>query len=52
VLLSLYARKRGERRVVSAEEAAYIELGHIHQEEKALAERKRALQTLLKSQKP
>jgi hypothetical protein len=50
VLLALYARKRGERRVVTADEAAYIELGRIHQQEKELAERKRALQTLLKSQ--
>ena len=49
VLLSLYVGKRGGRRVVTTEEAAYIELGRIHQEEKALAERKRALQTLLKT---
>ncbi|MDO8931841.1 MAG: hypothetical protein Q7U97_05560 [Rhodocyclaceae bacterium] len=51
VLLGLYARKRGGRRVVTAEEAAYIELGRIQQKEKALAERKRALQTLLKAGK-
>jgi hypothetical protein len=49
VLLSLYARKRGERRVVTADEAAFIELGRIHHQERALAERKRALQTLLKT---
>jgi hypothetical protein len=49
VLLGLYARKRGERRVVTADEAAYIELGRIHQQEKELAERKRALQTLIKT---
>lgn len=49
VLLGLYARKRGERRVVTADEAAFIELGRIHQQERALAERKRALQTLLKT---
>lgn len=48
-LLSLYATKRGDRRVITANEAAYIELGHIHQEEKELAERKRALQIILKS---
>lgn len=48
VLLGLYARKRGERRVVTADEAAFIELGRIHQQERELAERKRALQTLLK----
>lgn len=49
VLLGLYARKRGERRVITAEEAAYIELGRIHQQERKLGERKRALQTLLKT---
>ena len=49
VLLGLYAEKREGRRVVTADEAAYIELGRIHQEEKDLAERKRALQVILKS---
>lgn len=49
VLLSLFARKRGERRVVTADDAAYIELGRIHQQERDLAERKRALQSLLKT---
>lgn len=49
VLLGLYARKRGERRVITAGEAALIELGRIHQQEKELAERKRALQILLKT---
>lgn len=48
VLLSLYAVKRGGRRIVTDDEAALIELGRIHQEEKELAERKRALQALLK----
>lgn len=48
VLLSLYAQKRGGRRVITDEEAAYIELGRIHQEEKDLAERKRALQAMLR----
>lgn len=48
VLLGLYAKKRGDRRVITHEEAAYIELGRIHQEEKELAERKRALQAILK----
>lgn len=51
ILLGLYARKRGERRVVTADEAAYIELGRIHQQEKELAERKRALQIMLKAKK-
>lgn len=49
VLLGLYARKRGDRRVITADEAAFIELGHIHQQERELAERKRALQSLLKT---
>lgn len=49
VLLGLFARKRGERRVITADEAAFIELGRIHQQERELAERKRALQTLLKT---
>ncbi len=49
VLLGLYARKLGNRRVITEEEAAYIELGKIHQEEKNLQERKRALQLMLKS---
>jgi hypothetical protein len=52
VLLGLYARKRGERRVITADEAIFIELGHIHQQERQLAERKRALQTLLKGGRP
>lgn len=52
VLMGLYARKRGDRRVITADEAAFIELGRIHQQERELAERKRALQTLLKTGKP
>lgn len=48
VLLSLYAGKRGDRRVITDDEAAFIELGRIHQQERDLAERKRALQALLK----
>ena len=49
VLLGLYARKRGDRRVITAGEAAFIELGRIHQQERDLAERKRALQIILKT---
>ncbi|MBP9713281.1 MAG: hypothetical protein KBD60_06235 [Sterolibacterium sp.] len=49
VLLGLYAQKCGGRRVVSADEAAFIELGRIQQQEQQLAARKRALQTLLKA---
>jgi len=45
----LYAAKLGGRRVVSADEAAFIELGRIQQQEQQLAARKRALQTLLKA---
>lgn len=51
VLLGLFARKRGQRRVISAEDVAYLELGRIHHEERDLAERKRALQSLLKATK-
>ena len=49
VLLGLYARQRGEWCVVTAADAAYIELGRIHQQARDLAERKRALQSLLKT---
>ena len=49
VLLSLYARKRGGRRVITHEEAALLELGRIHQAERELAERRRALQSILKT---
>lgn len=49
VLIGIHARKLGGRRIITAEEAAYIELGRIHQEEKQLAERKRALQLMLKA---
>lgn len=48
-LLGLYARRRGNRRVISAADAALVELGRIHQQERELAERKKALQVLLKS---
>lgn len=47
-LLGLYATKRG-RRVITAADAAFIELGRIHQQERDLAERKKALQLLLKT---
>jgi hypothetical protein len=51
VMLGLFARKRGGRKIITAEEAAYIELGRIHQAEKELAERKRALQAMLKAKR-
>jgi len=48
VLLGLYARKRGERAVVSSDDAALLEWARLHQEEKALSERKRALEAVMK----
>jgi hypothetical protein len=48
VLLGLYARKRGERAIVSGNDAALLEWARLHQEEKALAERKRALEAVMK----
>lgn len=48
VLLSLYTRKRGGRVVMSEDDAALLEWARLHQEEKALSERKRALEAVLK----
>src|SRR3990172_9180902 len=48
VLLGLYARKRGERAVVSSDDAALLEWARLHQEENALSERKRALEAVMK----
>lgn len=48
-LLNLFASKRGNRRVISADDAALLELGRIHQAERELAERKRLLQAVLKT---
>lgn len=48
VLLGLYARKRGERAVVSGEDAALLEWARLHREEKALGEKKRALEAVMK----
>jgi len=48
VLLNLYAAKRGGRGVVSADESALLEWARLHHEEKALADRKRALEATLK----
>ncbi len=47
-LLGLYARKRGERAIVSGEDAALLEWARLHQEEKALGEKKRALEVVMK----
>ncbi len=48
VLLGLYARKLGNRAVVSSSDAAMLEWAKLHHEEKALAERKRALEAMIK----
>lgn len=48
VLLGLYARKRGERAIVSRDDAELLEWARLHREEKALAERKRALEAVMK----
>lgn len=48
VLLSLYARKRGERQVMNADDAALLEWARLHHEERELAERRRALEVTLK----
>lgn len=45
VLLGLYARKRGERMVLSSHDAALLEWARLHQQEKAISERKRALES-------
>lgn len=47
-LLALYTRKRGGRVVLPEEDAALLEWARLHQEEKALSERKRALEAVLK----
>lgn len=47
VLLGLFALKSGGRRVVSAEDMAYLEWARLHQEEKAIGARKRALEAVL-----
>lgn len=47
-LLALFAEKRGARRVVSAGDAALLEWAKLHQEEKALAEKKRALEAVMR----
>lgn len=48
-LLDLYCAKRGNRHVITTEDAAFIELGKIHHQERELADRKRALQIALKA---
>jgi hypothetical protein len=48
VLLGMFAEKLGGRRVVNRDEAALLEWATLHQEEKALGERKRILEAVLK----
>jgi transcriptional regulator with XRE-family HTH domain len=48
VLLGLFARKRGERAIVSGDDAALLEWARLHQAEKALGEKKRALEAVMK----
>lgn len=47
VLLGLFALKVGGRKVVSEDDVAYLEWARLHQEEKALAARKRAIEAVL-----
>lgn len=49
VLLGLAARKLGGRRVISAGDAALLEWAQLHQQEREIAERKKALAATLKS---
>src|SRR5450759_4049212 len=47
-LLGLFCRKRGDRSTISNEDAALLEWARLHQEEKALGERKRQLEAVMK----
>lgn len=48
VLIGMFAEKRGGRRLVSSEDTALLEWAHLHRQEKALAERKKALEAVMK----
>lgn len=48
-LLRLYTAKRGGRAVMSDDDAALLEWARLHREEKALSERKRALEAVLRT---
>ncbi len=52
VLLALYARKRGQRQIVTADDAALLEWARLHQEQQAIAARKRALEAMLLTRRP
>lgn len=47
VLLGLYARKRGNRQIVTSDDAALLEWARLHQEQQAIAARKRAIEAVL-----
>lgn len=51
VLLALYARKRGDRQIVSADDAALLEWARLHQEQQVLTARKRALEAVILTRK-
>jgi hypothetical protein len=48
VLMGLFAAKLGGRVIVSQEDAALLEWARLHRQEKELAERKRALEAVIK----
>ena len=48
-LLRLYTAKRGGRSIVTDDDAALLEWARLHREERALSERKRALEAVLKT---
>jgi|CXWL01.1.fsa_nt_gi hypothetical protein len=48
VLLGLFARKRGARQVVSRDEVEMLEWAKLHQEEKLIGERRKALEVVIK----
>lgn len=49
VLLGLFADKRGSRKVITEDAAALLEWARIHRQEKELAERRKALELVLKA---
>lgn len=51
VLLALYARKRGARQVVTQEDGELLEWARLHQQEKVITARKRALEAAILTRK-
>lgn len=47
-LLGLFAAKRGNRQIISEEQAALLEWAHLQRQEKELAERRKALEAMMK----